>query len=464
VTEFPVTAHSGPIYITAGPDGNLWFTEEYANRIGRITSKGKLTEYSLPNPSSVPYGIATGPDGNLCFTEYQGNRVGRITTKGVIREFPIPTASSGPTGIVAGPDGSIWFAEEVAHKVGRLSLDGQTFTEFPLSPGSAPNQITVGADGALWFGENPSNMLGRITTSGNLSEYALPPGGNPVDITAGPDGNLWVADQDGRRILRVTLSGVATAFSTPTGDDDPGGIAPGPDGNVWYTDVNSNPPRVSRITPTGTITDFAFGVYQRSPIGIALGPDGNLWFAELDGSAIGRVAEAQPGTSYVLVRDKVTPSNLWVKLGVTVQWTFLGPNQHSITDGTGLGLFDSGVRSFVDYFTHAFTASGIFPYHSSIPGDSMSGTVRVPLMAPGAGTTGSSFNVTWASAPPVAGTVFDVQVLGPGDSSWQAWQDAVTTTGASFAPAVSGTYQFRARMSSSSGSWGFSPVKTVRVS
>ena len=37
VTEFPVPSRGGPEFITAGPDGNLWFTEEAGNKIGRIT-------------------------------------------------------------------------------------------------------------------------------------------------------------------------------------------------------------------------------------------------------------------------------------------------------------------------------------------------------------------------------------------------------------------------------------------
>ena len=36
MTEYRLpTASSGPFWITAGPDGGLWFTE-YDNRIGRI--------------------------------------------------------------------------------------------------------------------------------------------------------------------------------------------------------------------------------------------------------------------------------------------------------------------------------------------------------------------------------------------------------------------------------------------
>jgi virginiamycin B lyase len=81
VTEFPVLSAPGLLAdIAAGSDGNLWFTEFDANRIGRITTAGVVTEFPLPNPGSGPSGIIPGPDGALWFTELLGNRIGRITT------------------------------------------------------------------------------------------------------------------------------------------------------------------------------------------------------------------------------------------------------------------------------------------------------------------------------------------------------------------------------------------------
>lgn len=81
ITEFPIpTALSGPEGITAGPDGNLWFTEAAANKIGRITPDGSITEFPIPTAASRPRKITAGPDGNLWFTESSGNKIGRITT------------------------------------------------------------------------------------------------------------------------------------------------------------------------------------------------------------------------------------------------------------------------------------------------------------------------------------------------------------------------------------------------
>src|SRR5262245_29037447 len=89
-TEYPApTAGSGLVWITLGPDGNLWFTEALVNRIGRITPGGVITEFPIPTAGSIPGGIAAGPDGNLWFTEETGNKIGRITPAGVITEFPI---------------------------------------------------------------------------------------------------------------------------------------------------------------------------------------------------------------------------------------------------------------------------------------------------------------------------------------------------------------------------------------
>jgi streptogramin lyase len=79
-----------------------------------------ITEYTIPTASSYPWGITAGPDGNIWFTEYRGNRIGKITPSGSITEYPIPTALSQPVGITAGPDGNLWFTELQGSNIGNL--------------------------------------------------------------------------------------------------------------------------------------------------------------------------------------------------------------------------------------------------------------------------------------------------------------------------------------------------------
>src|SRR5260370_13923214 len=87
-----------PLDITAGPDGNFWFTEidqngsVQAGKIGRITSTGTVSEFSLPTGNTFATDIITGPDGNLWFTAE--DKIPRITTMGKISEYSLPSANT----------------------------------------------------------------------------------------------------------------------------------------------------------------------------------------------------------------------------------------------------------------------------------------------------------------------------------------------------------------------------------
>jgi streptogramin lyase len=196
---------SVPESIAAGMDGALWFTEVLAaNRIGRITTAGIITDYyPLPIAYSDPFGIAAGPDGAMWFTEYSRDRLGRVAPASGITEFPLP-ASGYPYGITAGPDGALWFSEVVGNKIGRSTTAG-AITEFPLpTANSNPRGVTAGPDGALWFTEN--DRLGRISTAGLIDEFPVPSANSdPTTVTTGPDGALWFTEYGGNRIGRAVL-------------------------------------------------------------------------------------------------------------------------------------------------------------------------------------------------------------------------------------------------------------------
>src|SRR5262249_41466961 len=152
-----------------------------------------------PNPPNTPGnlgGIAFDANGNIWFTEIAADKIGVASQAGaLLHEFPIATGSLAHR-IVAGPDGNFWFTESGTNLIGRIKPDG-TVTEFPIPTGSTPFDITVGPDGNLWYTDNDSNKIGRITTAGVVTEFTIPtpfvhdpnsPHGNPVGITTGPDG------------------------------------------------------------------------------------------------------------------------------------------------------------------------------------------------------------------------------------------------------------------------------------
>jgi streptogramin lyase len=99
---------AGPTAIVAGPDGNMWFTDENTSAIGRFsTTNFSVVEYATPTQNSLPYQITVGTDGALWFTELEGKKIGRITTGGAITEYSVP-GCGGPQGIAVRSNGVVW--------------------------------------------------------------------------------------------------------------------------------------------------------------------------------------------------------------------------------------------------------------------------------------------------------------------------------------------------------------------
>jgi streptogramin lyase len=207
-----------PLGITAGPDGNMWFTEERMNQIGRIVpATGEITEFQLPDFTfrRQPFEITSGPDGNLWFTENFGNRIGRITTGGEITEFEVPTPNSGPNTIRRGPDPNA--AADCAFQRDQLGKSG-----FDLRYGSFGKCVAkLATTKTLWFTETNANRIAQITTDGDVFEFAAPtPAGRPIGITHGPDGAVWFAENGGNKIGRLAVKSVgAPAAPGIRGDD-----------------------------------------------------------------------------------------------------------------------------------------------------------------------------------------------------------------------------------------------------
>ncbi len=443
VVEFPIpTPNSRPYTIVAGPDGNLWFTESVGNKIGRITPSGVITEFPVPTAASGPYGIALGPDGNIWFTERFGDKIGKyVMATGQIVEYPIPTSFSQPWEIIAGPDGNLWFTEEDVAQIGRITPAG-AITEFSSIGCCFPTGIAAGPDGNVWYTLEIGDQIGRITPLGQATLFQIQTVQVlPWDITAGPDGSLWFTELAGRAVGTITPAGQISEHSVPGQFSGIAGVAPGPDGNLWFTENDTH--KVGGMTPTGALLQ-SFPTGDR-PLSIALGPDGNMWFTEADANKIGKLGLAQAGTRYVLSTDfGFVPRVRNAHLGETVQWTFLGPNVHSVVDSSSLALFASGAKSIVSYFTHAFIAAGIYAFKDGFSTTSRGG-INVPVRLPSSGNVGIAFPVTWASQALPAGLVEDVLIQVPGSSTFVPWTTSGATS-APFTPSAPGSYSFRARL------------------
>jgi len=300
-----------PGTITAGPDGNLWFTEIMQNgsvqmgKIERITPTGTFSEFSLPSANTLATDIITGPDDNLWFIA--GDKIARITPMGKISEFPLPSANTFLSSITTGPDGNRWFTEQQG-KIGRMTLIGKVsefslpFHQYPAGPdptkepaGSAqgePLAITAGPDGNLWFTEigHVGSSIGRITTSGKITEFPLPSANTfPSSITAGSDGNIWftvIGTNNGpSKIGVITPQGKIREFTLS--HSILGSITRGPDGNLWFTEfqygvTGTTAGKIGSITTAGKISYFPLPRSSNSPTSITFATDHTLWFIEVE--------------------------------------------------------------------------------------------------------------------------------------------------------------------------------------
>ncbi len=214
-----ITPGSQAYAIASGPDGNLWFTEFVANRVGMFNPTTKLaTEFGpLLSPATA---IAAGPDGNVWFLEVGTPAgppiIGRVTPLGAIGEFSSGLAV-GETlgGLTAGADGGVWFLKSGFGGTGIGRLDPATGSITIYTAGFSGAQpllggITAGPDGNVWFTDYFDGLIGRIAPDGTVAEFgSITPGLQINAITTGPvvagQKTVWFTTPSEQSVGRATL-------------------------------------------------------------------------------------------------------------------------------------------------------------------------------------------------------------------------------------------------------------------
>jgi hypothetical protein len=202
---------SGVIFIAAGPDGALWFTEQSASKIGRISTAGVVTEFATPTADSFPTGITTGPDGALWFTEGLANNIGRLVlpvsgTAPVIMTNPISqtvnvgqaaTFSAAASGT---PAPTVQWQQSTDGGVTFTSITGATSTTYSFTP-------TVAQSGYQYQAVFTNSAGIATTTAATLT--VNPAAVGPV-VTINPTNQTVNAGQV------ATFTAAATGTPTPT--------------------------------------------------------------------------------------------------------------------------------------------------------------------------------------------------------------------------------------------------------
>ena len=199
IQQFPLSTPTATVTdMTAGPDGEVWFVQQMidtnsttTDSIGRITTSGTITMYPL-SPNSTSAYITDGPGGNLWFTENSPRTaaIGQITAAGQTQTFTLPKrfktgASLG--NITVGSDGNLWFPisyvnhNASTYAIGKITAKGNVKLYNVLSTGKfiypppPPYDLISGPDGKLWYQEltegkskDAGTEIAQISTSGKL--------------------------------------------------------------------------------------------------------------------------------------------------------------------------------------------------------------------------------------------------------------------------------------------------------
>lgn len=225
IADHPLSiSGSLPYGIAYGADGNFWFCEPDAGfsngeygAIGKMTPKGIVTNYPLPVPSgtpanqydAIPLYIAAGPGGNLWFTLYGSNQIGKITTSGVVTYYPLPPNTL-PLEIVAGPGGNMWFVQQPAvanipSYVSSITPAG-VVTQYPVPQAYTLGSIAYGSDGNIWAGDLAGGQIFRVSPTGVATVYETPTLDAAITyMTSGPDGNIWFVEPGVSQIGKLLL-------------------------------------------------------------------------------------------------------------------------------------------------------------------------------------------------------------------------------------------------------------------
>jgi virginiamycin B lyase len=296
IHEFDVpTKDSRPHDPAAAPDGALWFTEQKADKLGRLDPKtGRIEEFAVP-AGSGPHGLAADGEGNIWFTANSRGYIGKLDPKtGRVVEFRTPGAHD-PHTPALDAKGAVWFTAQESNAVGRLDpASGKVEVRKVPTAGARPYGMVVTSKGVPFFCEFGADKLASIDPGTmKITEYTLPRGARPRRLALAADGTIYYSDYARGFIGHLDpVTRKVEEWPSPGGADSrPYGIAVTPDGIVWYSESGVEPNTLVRFDP-------AAKTFTRTPI-----PSGGGVVRNMVATGDGRLYLACSGVNKVAVAE-----------------------------------------------------------------------------------------------------------------------------------------------------------------
>ncbi len=250
------TKGSRPHDPLATPDGMIWWTGMFANKLGRLDPEtGEMTEFELSRPRSGPHGLINDKAGHIWFTANSSTYVGELDpATGKITVYPLnEPAARGPHTPIFDQKGTLWFTLQ-SGMVGRLipSTGAMKIVRTP-SDNTYPYGIKVDSHGTPWYVDFRGNRIGSIDPDTMaITEHTLPnPDARPRRLAIDRNDVIWYSDYARGYLGQFdTKTGAVKEWPSPGGpDSQPYGIAER-NGIIWYSESGVRPNTLVRFDPS----------------------------------------------------------------------------------------------------------------------------------------------------------------------------------------------------------------------
>jgi virginiamycin B lyase len=279
VTEWAVPTPQFARDPAPGPDGNIYITVMFGNKIARFDTRARaFKEWELP-AGARPHGLLVDRDGQVWYTGNGNGTIGHLDpATGKVIEHKAPSGGD-PHTLVTDDKGVIWFTVQNGQRIGRLETKTGRITEYKTR--GNPYGIALDRNGYVWFCQLGGDRLGRLDpASGTITELELERGSRPRRMAVAPDGSLWVTLYGAGKLLRIdpAVRKVVKEFALPAGAGG-GAYAVTVDaaGAVWANEIQTD--TVVRLDPTtGELRIVSLPSKNVGIRKMIVDADGRLWY------------------------------------------------------------------------------------------------------------------------------------------------------------------------------------------
>lgn len=175
-----------PHTLVFGANGEIWFTAQQGNHVGRFDPITKaFVALAVPTSAARPYGIITDGSGMPWVALFGSNQIAYVDRERLaLSTIDLPRTDARPRRLVASSNGDIWYVDYLEGYLGRYrpgADPGSGDFEELLVPGgedAGPYGMAIDVDDRIWFvetGSTPNQLVVFDTaTEAFLAQTSLP--------------------------------------------------------------------------------------------------------------------------------------------------------------------------------------------------------------------------------------------------------------------------------------------------